>query len=141
MQYSSVMTLNVYSKLKPRKEDNISTLGDRIRSERKQANDQLVAEYCEARMAAGPCITGIPGMVGDMVFLAFDGEDSSRSKPHWIAEWQPDNGEVFAIVDAHGNVTLAEPLELTRDWRGVVADYKGLAPATQEETLEEYADD
>ena len=134
------MTLNVCSKLKPRKEDNISTKGDRIRSDRKQSNDQLVAEYCEARMAAGPCITGIPGMVGDIVFQAFGG-CSPASKPHWIVEWQPDNGEVFAIVDADGNVTLAEPLELTRDWRGMVADFKGLAPANEEELCEEYEDD
>lgn len=55
-------------------------------------------------------IDGEPGAVGDIVFW-------DDRKPRWILEWQPDNGRVFAIIDADGNVGVAGADELTRDWR------------------------
>jgi hypothetical protein len=58
----------------------------------------------------GPEIDGLPGRVGDLVF--WDGK-----KPWWIAEWQPQNGRVFVVVDASGTIGTASPEELTRDFR------------------------
>jgi len=104
-------------------------------------NAGIVLDYAQARLGAGPCITGIPGMVGDLVFEVCNALDNKthKSKPWWIAEWQPDNGEVFACVDSEGNVWLAGPEELTRDWRGQVSDLNGEFPLEDEE--EEYEDD
>lgn len=58
----------------------------------------------------GPPIDGLPGRVGDIVFWM-------STRPRWIVEWQPQNGGVFAVVDADGNVGTARPSELTRDFR------------------------
>lgn len=56
------------------------------------------------------CIDGIPGGVGELVFWG-------DKKPRWIVEWQPDNGRVFVVVDADGNVGTARAGEMTRDFR------------------------
>ena len=69
--------------------------------------------FAEDRLQYGPDIDGIPGRPGDLVWLAY-----SRC-PHWIAEWQPDNGPVFDVVDALGNHTMADPDDLTRNSRNV----------------------
>ena len=58
-------------------------------------------------------IDGIPGGVGELVF--WKGHHSPA--PWWIAEWQPDNGRVFAIVNAEGVVGTAPASELSRDFR------------------------
>lgn len=58
-------------------------------------------------------IDGIPGGVGELVFWK---SHESRA-PWWIAEWQPDNGRVFAIVNADGVVGTATASELSRDFR------------------------
>lgn len=55
-------------------------------------------------------IDGLPGQTGDVVFW-YD------RRPWWIVEWQPDNGPVYAIVDANGGIGLAGADELTRDFR------------------------
>jgi hypothetical protein len=55
-------------------------------------------------------IDGEAGALGDLVFW-YD------RKPRWIVEWQPDNGRVFAIIDAEGNVGVAGASELSRDFR------------------------
>lgn len=68
--------------------------------------------YLYSRLCAGPPIDGKPGEVGDIVFWG-------ERRPFWIVEWQPDNGGVFAIVDADGEIGLASPDELTRDFRRV----------------------
>lgn len=60
----------------------------------------------------GPEIDGIPGRVGDLVFWKAFGK-----APWWIVEWQPDNGESFAIVDATGTIGIARASDLTRDFR------------------------
>jgi len=63
--------------------------------------------------AQGPAIDGIPGNVGDLVFWTAH----ESHAPWWIAEWQPENGQVFAIVNASGEVGTAPASELTRDFR------------------------
>lgn len=60
----------------------------------------------------GPPIDGQAGRIGDLVFWR-------DRKPRWIVEWQPDNGRVFVLVDADGNIATADPIELTRDFRAV----------------------
>ena len=68
--------------------------------------------------AQGPEIGGITGTVGDLVFWK-----ASRSpSPWWIAEWQPDNGRVFVIVNALGVIGTAPAEELTRDFRKARGD-------------------
>ena len=66
--------------------------------------------YASDRLQTGPDIDGLPGMAGDIVF--FHGR-----APYWIVEWQPDNGEVFAIVNALGEIALVGPESLTRNFR------------------------
>lgn len=61
----------------------------------------------------GPDIDGMPGRVGDLVFWL----DHESHAPWWIAEWQPHNGGVFAIVNADGAVGTASAGELSRDFR------------------------
>lgn len=61
----------------------------------------------------GPKIDGMPGVIGDIVFWKGHGSPA----PWWIVEWQPNNGRVFAIVNAAGIVGTAMPRELTRDFR------------------------
>lgn len=68
------------------------------------------AGYAGDRLQVGAEIDGIPGRVGDIVFWA-------SQAPWWIVEWQPDNGEVFAIVNAMGDIGVAAPDELTRSFR------------------------
>lgn len=58
-------------------------------------------------------IDGIPGGVGELVFWKVH----ESHAPWWIAEWQPDNGRVFAIVNAAGAVGTAPASELSRDFR------------------------
>lgn len=60
----------------------------------------------------GPAIDGIAGRPGDLVFWLGAGK-----APWWIVEWQPHNGESFAIVNAAGDVGVAGADELTRDFR------------------------
>ena len=60
----------------------------------------------------GPEIDGIPGKVGDLVFW----KGNSRV-PWWIAEWQPQNGKCFAIFNALGDVGVAAPENLSRNFR------------------------
>jgi hypothetical protein len=60
----------------------------------------------------GPSIDGIPGRIGDLVFRKASGRE-----PWWIVEWQPGNGNSFAIVDAAGTIGVASHDELTRDFR------------------------
>lgn len=60
-------------------------------------------------------IDGIPGGVGELVFWKWHASPA----PWWIAEWQPDNGRVFAIVNAKGDVGTASASELSRDFRNV----------------------
>lgn len=67
--------------------------------------------YAADRLQVGPDIDGLPGVVGNLVFMPY-----SRA-PLWICEWQPDNGGVFDVVDSLGNHTLAEPSNLTRNHR------------------------
>lgn len=57
-------------------------------------------------------IEGTVGKPGDLVF--WDGK-----RPWWIVEWQPDNGEVFVIVNSDGDIGTAMNCELTRDFRKV----------------------
>ncbi len=61
----------------------------------------------------GPEIDGMPGLAGDLVFW----KGHASPAPWWIAEWQPDNGRVFAIVNAAGVVGTAPASELSRDFR------------------------
>ena len=61
----------------------------------------------------GPEIDGMTGLVGDLVFW----KNHVSRAPWWIAEWQPDNGRVFAIVNAEGHVGTAPASELSRDFR------------------------
>ena len=61
----------------------------------------------------GPEIDGITGLVGDLVFW----KASASPAPWWIAEWQEDNGRVYAIVNAAGVVGTAMASELSRDFR------------------------
>lgn len=68
--------------------------------------------YASDRLQVGPDIDGIPGRVGDLVFW-YD------SAPRWIVEWQPDNGEVFAVVNALGEIGLTGAEHLTRNFRNV----------------------
>lgn len=68
--------------------------------------------FREDRLGVGPEIDGLYGKAGDIVFWG-------EKKPYWIVEWQPDNGEVFAIVDADGNIGVAGADELTRNFRNV----------------------
>jgi hypothetical protein len=63
--------------------------------------------------AHGPEIDGIAGTVGDLVFWKVH----QSPAPWWIAEWQPHNGEVFAIVNALGEIGTAPARELSRDFR------------------------
>lgn len=58
-------------------------------------------------------IDGLPGGVGEIVF--WKGHESPA--PWWIVEWQPDNGRVFAIVNAAGVIGTAGADELSRDFR------------------------
>lgn len=58
-------------------------------------------------------IDGIPGGAGELVFW----KNHKSPAPWWIAEWQPDNGRVFAIVNAAGAVGTAGADELSRDFR------------------------
>ena len=67
----------------------------------------------EYEWAQGPEIDGITGTVGDLVFW----KAHTSPAPWWIAEWQPDNGRVFAIVNALGVIGTAPASELTRDFR------------------------
>jgi hypothetical protein len=67
----------------------------------------------EHEWAQGPEIDGITGTIGDLVFWKGHGSPA----PWWIAEWQPNNGRVFAIVNAIGDVGTAPAGELTRDFR------------------------
>jgi hypothetical protein len=60
----------------------------------------------------GPEIDGLPGRVGDLVFWV-----GNSRVPWWIAEWQPQNGKVFAIVNATGDVGTAPAQELSRNFR------------------------
>ena len=60
----------------------------------------------------GPEIDGIPGKVGDLVFWV-----GNSRVPWWIAEWQPQNGKVFAIINALGDVGVAAPEDLSRNFR------------------------
>jgi hypothetical protein len=69
--------------------------------------------FAADRLQDGPDIDGIPGRPGDIVWLCHS------HAPHWITEWQPDNGPVFDVVDALGNHTLASPDDLTRNSRNV----------------------
>lgn len=69
--------------------------------------------FAEDRLQDGPDIDGLPGRVGDLVFLFWS------HAPHWICEWQPDNGEVFDVVDAIGNHILIGADDLTRNSRNV----------------------
>lgn len=59
----------------------------------------------------GPEIEGLKARVGHIVFLRGD------KRPRWIVEWQPQNGHVFVVVDAAGEIATANPDELTRDFR------------------------
>lgn len=59
----------------------------------------------------GADIDGTPGKVGDLVFWA------TEKRPWWIVEWQPQNGNVFVIVNCEGDIATAAPGELTRDFR------------------------
>ena len=70
------------------------------------------AGYAGDRLQEGAEIDGLPGRVGDLVFWA-----ANSKAPWWIVEWQPDNGEVFAIVNAMGDIGLAAADELTRNFR------------------------
>lgn len=70
------------------------------------------AGYAGARLQVGPEIDGLPGKVGDLVFWS-----ANSRAPWWIVEWQPDNGEVFAIVNAAGDIGVAGPEALTRNFR------------------------
>ena len=70
------------------------------------------AGYAGDRLQEGPDIDGLPGRVGDLVFWA-----RNSKAPWWIVEWQPDNFRVFAIVNAMGDIGLAGPDELTRNFR------------------------
>lgn len=70
------------------------------------------ASYAGDRLQEGPEIDGLPGRVGDLVFWA-----AYSKVPWWIVEWQPDNGECFAIVNASGDIGLAGADELTRNFR------------------------
>jgi hypothetical protein len=70
------------------------------------------AGYAGDRLTVGPEIDGLPGRVGDLVFWPLN----SRV-PWWIVEWQPDNGEVFAIVNALGDIGVAGAEDLTRNFR------------------------
>lgn len=70
------------------------------------------AGYAGDRLQVGPEIDGLPGRVGDIVFWA-----ANSRAPWWIVEWQPDNGECFAIVNAMGDIGLAGADELTRNFR------------------------
>jgi hypothetical protein len=72
-------------------------------------------QYLYHRLQAGPSIDGKPGEIGDLVFW-------HGTEPFWICEWQPDNGDVYAIVDAKGVIGLADAAELTRDFRRRVDD-------------------
>jgi hypothetical protein len=77
------------------------------------------ASYAEARLRHGPLIDGLYGKPGDLVFEAYREEgDMEDRKPWWIVEWQPDNGEVFACVNATGDIMLVDAESLTRNWRG-----------------------
>ena len=67
-------------------------------------------KYADSRLTKGKKIDGLEGSVGDIVFW-------TTREPYWIVEWQPDNGEVFAIVNAKGEVGLAGADELTRNFR------------------------
>jgi len=58
-------------------------------------------------------IDGIPGGVGELVFW----KNNVLPAPWWIVEWQPDNGRVFAIVNAEGRIGTASADELSRDFR------------------------
>lgn len=58
-------------------------------------------------------IDGIPGGPGELVFW----RNHESPAPWWIAEWQPGNGRVFAIVNAAGEVGTAGADELSRDFR------------------------
>lgn len=58
-------------------------------------------------------IDGIPGGVGELVFW----KNHVSPAPWWIVEWQPDNGRVFAIVNAEGHIGTAPSDELSRDFR------------------------
>lgn len=69
--------------------------------------------FAADRLQDGPDIDGLPGRPGDLVFLRY------RHAPHWICEWQPDNGPAFDVVDALGHHTLADPEDLTRNSRNV----------------------
>lgn len=66
--------------------------------------------YAASRLQPGAPIDGVAGEIGDIVFWVGD-------KPYWIVEWQPDNGEVYAIVNAKGEIGLAAAEDLTRDFR------------------------
>lgn len=55
-------------------------------------------------------IDGFPGELGQLVFWG-------DRRPWWIVKWQPDNGRVFVVVDADGNVGTATASELTSDFR------------------------
>ena len=58
-------------------------------------------------------IDGFIGNMGDLVFW----KGHASPAPWWIAEWQPDNGNVYAIVNAAGEVGTAPASELSRDFR------------------------
>jgi hypothetical protein len=67
--------------------------------------------FAADRLQDGPEIDGIPGRVGDLVFMFY------TSVPFWICEWQPDNGPVFDVVNALGEHSLVGPEDLTRNSR------------------------
>lgn len=67
---------------------------------------------CDDSDLADP-IDGEPGQVGEIVFW----KGQSMPGPWWIVEWQPDNGRVYAIVDAACHVGVARAEELSRDFR------------------------
>jgi hypothetical protein len=69
--------------------------------------------FAADRLQDGPDIDGLPGRVGDLVFLPWS------HAPHWICEWQPDNGQVFSVIDAIGNHTMVGPEDLTRNSRNI----------------------
>jgi hypothetical protein len=83
----------------------------------------------------GPEIDGLPGKVGDLVFWV-----GSSRVPWWIAEWQPQNGKVFAIINALGDVGTAPAGELSRNFRDAHAGQVSSFLAEKHDTPHEGGD-